>query len=179
MTPVSRDPLLDAAAALADVSAADALGGWSPPGIPVSTGAIILDDAGDLLILKPTYKTGWTIPGGIMEADGESPWDACRREVLEETALVVETGRLVCVDTRPGTATRTLGLRLLFHCGVLTQQQKGSIRVQREEVSQFRFVPAEDAFALLRGPIRRRVRAGLAGSGCRYLENGRPVSGVR
>ena len=53
------------------------------PAIPVSAGALIFDRAGRLLILKPTYKTGWTIPGGVMEADGETPWEACRREVRE------------------------------------------------------------------------------------------------
>ena len=41
------------------------------PGIPVSAGALIYDRAGRLLILKPTYKSGWTIPGGVMEADGD------------------------------------------------------------------------------------------------------------
>src|SRR6185312_2789106 len=41
------------------------------PAIPVSAGALIFDRSGRLLILKPTYKSGWTIPGGVMEADGE------------------------------------------------------------------------------------------------------------
>ena len=64
----------------------------SLPGIPVSAGALIFDRAGRLLILKPTYKSGWTIPGGVMEADGESPWEACRREVREETGIDVAAG---------------------------------------------------------------------------------------
>jgi 8-oxo-dGTP diphosphatase len=34
------------------------------PRIPASAGALIFDAAGRLLILKPTYKKGWTIPGG-------------------------------------------------------------------------------------------------------------------
>ena len=51
-----------------------------PPRIPASAGALIRDVRGRLLILKPTYKSGWTIPGGIIEADGETPWEACRRE---------------------------------------------------------------------------------------------------
>ena len=72
------------------------------PAIPVSAGALIFDQAGRLLILKPTYKTGWTIPGGIVEADGETPWDACRREVLEECGIEVSSGRLACTDYRPG-----------------------------------------------------------------------------
>ena len=70
------------------------------PGIPASAGALIFDRAGRLLILKPTYKSGWTIPGGVMEADGESPWEACRREVREETGIEVARGRLAAVDFR-------------------------------------------------------------------------------
>src|SRR5258706_11113969 len=73
------------------------------PAIPVSAGALIFDTAGRLLILKPTYKSGWTIPGGVMEADGETPWDACRREVAEECGLYIDAAhpaRLACMDFR-------------------------------------------------------------------------------
>src|SRR5215470_16209355 len=76
------------------------------PAVPVSAGALIFDKAGLLLILKPTYKTGWTIPGGVMEAGGETPWDACRREVREECGVEVTSGRLACVDFRPPRAAR-------------------------------------------------------------------------
>ena len=74
------------------------------PSVPVSCGCLLFDEAGRLLVLKPTYKKGWTIPGGIMEDDGETPWDGCRREVREETGLEVTAGRLVAVDTRPSKA---------------------------------------------------------------------------
>lgn len=172
------DPLLEAARVLAQDNAADAFDAWSIAGIPVSAGAILLDDAGGLLILKPTYKSGWTIPGGIMEPDGESPWGACRREVHEETGLTVTSGRLVCVDTRPAKPGRRLGLRFLYHCGVVPLPDRDGIRVQPEEVSAYRFAPPEQALDLLRGPIRRRVREGLGAVGCVYLENGRRVDGV-
>jgi 8-oxo-dGTP diphosphatase len=60
------------------------------PAVPASAGALIFDRAGRLLILKPTYKTGWTIPGGVMEADGETPWDAItvQPEEIAEYRLV-------------------------------------------------------------------------------------------
>jgi 8-oxo-dGTP diphosphatase len=57
------------------------------PRIPASAGALVWDRKGRLLILKPTYKGGWTIPGGIVEADGETPWEACQRETREECGL--------------------------------------------------------------------------------------------
>jgi 8-oxo-dGTP diphosphatase len=48
------------------------------PRIPASAGALIFDVQGRPLILKPNYKKGWTIPGGQIDAAGESPWEACR-----------------------------------------------------------------------------------------------------
>jgi ADP-ribose pyrophosphatase YjhB (NUDIX family) len=155
------------------------------PAIPASAGALIFDGTGRLLILKPTYKTGWTIPGGVMEADGETPWDACRREVREECGLEVRGGRLACVDfrperpERPDRPERAGGIRFLFDCGVLDDAELAAITVQPEEIAEHRLVPLADAFDLLRPPVRRRVRAGTRRRHCVYLENGRPVAGIR
>src|ERR1700687_1649258 len=107
--------------------------------IPASAGALIFDRAGRLLILKPTYKTGWTIPGGVMEADGETPWDACRREGREEGGIGgrggVEgrSGRLACVDFRPGRPGRPGGIRFLFDCGPADEAAMDAITLQPEE----------------------------------------------
>ncbi len=149
------------------------------PGIPASAGALLYDGAGRLLILKPTYKSGWTIPGGVMEADGETPWEACRREVLEETGIVVTSGRLVAVDTRPAKRNRALGLRFLFDCGVIPEVDIARLAVQRAEVSEVQWLPPRDALALLRPAVQRRVGAAVAASQCLYLEDGQPVPGVR
>jgi len=148
------------------------------PAIPVSAGALIFDRAGRLLILKPTYKSGWTIPGGVMEADGETPWEACRREVHEECGIEVRHGRLACMDFRRPGPGRPGGIRFLFDCGVIDDESLAAIVIQPEEVSEFRLVALPDALTLLRGPIRRRVRAALGGRALVYLEEGRPVPGV-
>ena len=149
------------------------------PAIPASAGALIFDRAGRLLILKPTYKAGWTIPGGVMEADGATPWDACRREVREECGLEVRGGRLACVDFRPSRPERAGGIRFLFDCGTADEAELAGITVQPEEVAEYRLVPLDEALELLRPPIRRRVRAATRHRRCVYLENGRPVDGVR
>src|ERR1700749_3870735 len=105
------------------------------PSIPASAGALVFDRAGRLLILKPTYKSGWTIPGGVMEADGETPWDACRREVREECGLQVQRGRLACVDFRPSRPGHPGGARFLFDCGTADDAALAAITVQPEEVA--------------------------------------------
>jgi 8-oxo-dGTP diphosphatase len=145
------------------------------PGIPVSAGALIFNRAGRLLILKPTYKSGWTIPGGVMEADGESPWEACRREVREETGVDVSRGRLAAMDFRRPRPRRPGGIRFLFDCGQVSDEALAGLKLQPEEISEARLVPLTDALPLLRGPIRRRVRAATRGRPLVYLEDGRPA----
>jgi 8-oxo-dGTP pyrophosphatase MutT (NUDIX family) len=153
-------------------------GEGAQPAIPVSAGALIFDRTGRLLILKPTYKTGWTIPGGVMEADGETPWEACRREVSEECGLEVRCGRLACMDFRRPKPGRAGGIRFLFDCGRLGDDALAGIVLQPEEISEYRLAAVPDALGLLRGPIRRRVRAAAGRKRLVYLEDGRPVPGV-
>jgi 8-oxo-dGTP diphosphatase len=153
-------------------------GGTDPfvlPRIPASSGALIFDEAGRLLIANPTYKAHWTIPGGIMEADGETPWEACRREVREEVGLTVEDGHLTAVDfLRPGPG-KPGGMRFLFDCGALPDAVLDTITLQLDELSEHRLVEVDEALTLLSGPLRRRVGAALAAEACVYLEDGRPV----
>jgi 8-oxo-dGTP diphosphatase len=148
------------------------------PRIPASAGALIFDESGQLLILKPSYKKGWTIPGGQIEADGESPWAACQRETREECGLEVSHGRLVCVDYLWPKPKRPGGARFLFDCGAFTDLQLSAISLQEEEIVDHRLAPPAEALQLLSGPLRRRVSASAGTKRCVYLENGRPVAGV-
>lgn len=149
-----------------------------PPRIPASAGALLHDGGGRILVLKPTYKSGWTVPGGQLEEDGESPWEGCRREVVEETGLVVDAGRLAVVDflhPRPG---RPGGLRFLFDCGAVGASFQAPLTLQRDEIEDARWVTPTEAGDLLSGPVGRRVARGLGAVGTVYLEDGRPVSSV-
>lgn len=149
---------------------------WVLPRIPASAGALVRDRKGRILILEPTYKSGWTIPGGVMEADGETPWEACRREALEECGLQLRHGRLACVDFLRPKPGRPGGMRFLFDCGVVKDAKLAGIVLQEAEISAYRMAPVDEALRLLSGPVRRRVGAAVADpSRTHYLEGGRPV----
>ena len=148
------------------------------PRVPASSGALIFDGAGRLLVLKPTYKGGWTIPGGQMEDNGETPWEACRREVHEESGLVVESGRLVCVDFLRPRPEKPGGMRFLFDCGAFDDETLAGIVIQEDEIAEYRLVDVAGALELLSGPLRRRVGAGVGAKRTVYLEDGRPLETV-
>jgi 8-oxo-dGTP pyrophosphatase MutT (NUDIX family) len=59
----------------------------------VSVAAIIVDDAGRVLVTQRRDNGKWEPPGGVLEL-GESIVDGVRREVLEETGLRIEPDRL-------------------------------------------------------------------------------------
>jgi ADP-ribose pyrophosphatase YjhB (NUDIX family) len=150
----------------------------SVPRLPVSAGALIYDRRGRLLILKPTYKKGWTIPGGQLEESGETPWEGCRREVHEECGIQIEHARLACVDFKRPRPDKPGGLRILFDCGQLPDNQLAALRLDHEEIAEHRFADGAQAASLLSGPVGRRVRAASKSATCVYLEEGRPVPQV-
>jgi 8-oxo-dGTP pyrophosphatase MutT (NUDIX family) len=151
------------------------------PRVPASAGALLFDGSGRLLVLKPTYKSGWTVPGGQMEDNGETPWEACQREVREECGLIVASGRLACVDFLRPRPSKPGGIRFLFDCGAVDDEAHRAIVLQVDEISEYRFEEPERALELLSGPLRRRVGAVLEARSDQwaatvYLEDGRPVA---
>jgi hypothetical protein len=82
------------------------------------------------------------------------------------------------MDFRRPRPDRPGGIRFLFDCGAVDDEHLAAIVIQPEEVSEYRIVALADALPLLRGPIRRRVRAASAHRALVYLEDGRPVPGV-
>jgi ADP-ribose pyrophosphatase YjhB (NUDIX family) len=71
----------------------------SLPGKRIGAGLICRDDQGRVLLVRPTYKPTWEIPGGVVEA-GESPAATVAREVAEELGLELGVGRLAAAGAR-------------------------------------------------------------------------------
>ncbi|MET0579976.1 MAG: NUDIX hydrolase [Ilumatobacteraceae bacterium] len=140
----------------------------------VSAGCLLRDEQGHVLIVKPTYKAGWEIPGGSVEAN-ESPFDACRREVLEELGLRREPGRLLVVDyRRPVDGVRDDALRIVFDGGVLNAADLASIALPPDELSEWRLVAADELGHYFPPALARRLRACLTHPGA-FLEEGIPA----
>ena len=58
--------------------------------------AVIKDSAGRILLQEKSSDEGWSLPGGAIEP-GETPEQAVRREVREETGILVEPREIIGV----------------------------------------------------------------------------------
>lgn len=76
------------------------------PNRPISVGALALIERGDTLLMERRSDCGrWGLPGGAVETN-EALEDALRREVREETGLVVEEATLFCIGADPSRIAR-------------------------------------------------------------------------
>ena len=126
----------------------------------VTAGALFLDQHGQLLIVNPTYKPLWNIPGGYVEAN-ESPRQGCRREVKEELGLDTSLDRLLCVEYSVGTGGRADKVVFIFYGGVLSDEEIARIRLPADELSEHKFLPIEAALSLLPPDKAARTRRSL------------------
>jgi len=135
-------------------------GGVEPPKRRMAAGAVFLDDEGRILIVKPTYRAEWLVPGGVVEQH-ESPRAACLREVREELGLETEAGRLLCVEYESADESHSEGLKFIFFGGVLSAAQVQAIGIDRSEIEEFRLVPPDEAMARLDVRLARRLTLAL------------------
>ena len=138
----------------------------------VAAGALFFDEPGRVLLVKPTYKDGWDIPGGYVEP-GESPLRACHREVQEELGIEVALDRLLVVDWAP---SQQEGDKILFifDGGQLTCDID-DLELDTSEVIQAQFFATSSLHELLnRRLLPRILEAAHARSVQRpaYLEHG-------
>lgn len=139
----------------------------------MAAGALFFDGVGRVLLVRPSYKPTWEIPGGYIE-NGESPLAACRREVREELGIAPAIGPLLVVDWAPseGEGDKVL---YIFDGGVLEPDAAAAVRPAEDELLAAEFRPVDEFDRLLVPRLARRVRCALAarsGSRPQYLEHG-------
>ena len=145
----------------------------SLPGVVVAAAALIRDDAGRVLTVKPNYRDYWTLPGGICEL-GEPPHVGCAREVAEEVGLDRPVGRLLSLDWQHsppeyGPLARP-SMHFVFDGGALADASQ--VVLQEDELDAFRFTSRAELGDVMSEPGLRRATAALAAlasGGARYL----------
>ncbi|MFE6867851.1 NUDIX domain-containing protein [Kitasatospora sp. NPDC057692] len=138
-----------------------------------AAGVIFFDEDDRILLVKPTYKPGWEIPGGYLHA-GETPSEGAAREVKEELGITPPIGRLLVADWAPH-PTEGDKLLFVFDGGILPADELARITVDLVEINEYAFHPTDQLEALLLPRLARRVHAAITArtqSEIAYLEHG-------
>ena len=125
----------------------------------VGAGALITDGQGRILIVEPTYKPTWEIPGGIVEV-GETAPGACARELREELGLEFVIGRLLVIEDQTDPGIRGDSLMFVYDGGLLTDP--AGIRLDPAELKRFALVPQEELAMRTTPKLARRLGHAVA-----------------
>ncbi|MFF4393461.1 NUDIX domain-containing protein [Streptomyces sp. NPDC001552] len=152
----------------------------SRPKAVTAASVLFTGSDGRILLVQPAYGRSdrWNLPGGGIDSDlGEIPRAAARREVHEELGLDLAPGRLLAVNWshKPGRPAR---IRFLYDGGVLEAPTLARIRLDRDELLQWRTVTPAELPGLVKPALRRQITACLTaratGAGPLELHAGRP-----
>ncbi|MGE7433977.1 NUDIX domain-containing protein [Kitasatospora sp. NPDC001175] len=139
----------------------------------VAAGVLFFNTSGHVLLVKPTYKEGWEIPGGYVHP-GETPVEGATREVLEELGIKPPIGQLLVADWAPHPREGDK-LLFVFDGGVLADDLREQIIPDATEIGDYAFHRADDLDSLLIPRLARRVHAAInarESSRTDYLEQG-------
>jgi ADP-ribose pyrophosphatase YjhB (NUDIX family) len=121
--------------------------------------AIVVDDAGRILLQRRTDNALWSIPGGAMEV-GESIAETVVREVKEETGLDVAPERLVGIYSNPRHVVEYADgeVRQQFSVCFACRLVGGQPATSHESSEVGFFTPAEVEAMPVHESIRLRIR---------------------
>lgn len=140
----------------------------------MGAGVLLFNEKEEILIVKPTYRDYWLIPGGVVEKD-ESLRETCLRESQEEIGLDIDLKRLLGVHYKGDYLERGESLMFIFYGGVLTPEQIKGIELRDGEIEEYKFVKTGEALPLFSDVLRPMVfhsLEALKDNATAYSENG-------
>lgn len=129
-----------------------------PNAIVPGGAALVVDDAGRVLLQRRADSGNWSLPGGIMEI-GETLGAAVVRETAEETGLDIELTGILGIYTDPAhvIAYADGEVRQEFVVVFTARVLAGTLRAS-DESTDIRFIALDDVYAL---PMHDSVRLRL------------------
>lgn len=139
----------------------------------IGAGVLLFNKNNELLIVKPSYRNYWSIPGGVVEKN-ETPKNGCIREIQEEIGLSISKLQFLSVNYIFDNEKKGESLLFIFYGGTLSNKQIASIQIDKKEIIEYKFLKIKHALSLLdkimKDSISKSLKA-LKNKTALYLEN--------
>jgi 8-oxo-dGTP pyrophosphatase MutT (NUDIX family) len=126
----------------------------------MAAGVLFRDARGRVLLVEPSYKPNWEIPGGAVETD-EAPWSTATRELAEELGWDRPLGRLLVVDHVRPQDSRPEGVVMVFDGGVLDETDLVGMVFPAAEIVSVSFHTLDEARAKTKPLLADRLAVAL------------------
>ncbi|SMC51966.1 ADP-ribose pyrophosphatase YjhB, NUDIX family [Kibdelosporangium aridum] len=126
----------------------------------MASGVLFCDDEDRVLLVEPSYKPEWEIPGGSVD-ENEAPWATATRELTEELGMKRDLGRLLVVDYVFPQDAWPEAVMFIFDGGILTQSEVDAMEFVDGEILSAGFYDLAEARKRLAPRLARRVEAAL------------------
>jgi ADP-ribose pyrophosphatase YjhB (NUDIX family) len=125
-----------------------------------SANVIVVNDQGEILLIRRTDNGNWAVPGGGMDP-GESITDAAVRETLKETGITCEITGLVGIYTNPRHVIRYTSnneVRQEFSVVFTARPAGGELRPSNESAEPQWVSPANVTRLQMHASMRMRIQ---------------------
>jgi ADP-ribose pyrophosphatase YjhB (NUDIX family) len=112
---------------------------------------VVSSPDGEILLVRPSYREGWSVPGGLVRRR-ETPRDAAQRELREEVGLDLAVPESSRAEANPDLQTVTF-----VHRVEASAEQAAAATVVSPEITELAWAPLA-ALPPLYPPIRRSLR---------------------
>lgn len=141
----------------------------------MSAGVLFYDEAGRILLIEPSYKPHWDIPGGTVDAE-EAPWTTAKREVHEELGWTKPLGRVLLIDYAPTNERMSEGLAFVLDGGLINQAKVDALVITDPEILSTGLYDLDQAASMVNPTVAKRLTAAMSAMRAGDLalcENGR------
>jgi 8-oxo-dGTP pyrophosphatase MutT (NUDIX family) len=140
----------------------------------MASAVLLFNEQHEILVVQPTYKEDWELPGGAIEL-GESPKAALVREAREELNLDLNPEELdfLLLDYMAGNGDITEALMFVFSGGYVSEEQINRIQLPADELKSYTFAEPKNAARLLGAIVGDRLLRALKAkesAGISYFE---------
>lgn len=145
----------------------------------MAAGVLLRDSAGRVLLVEPSYKQHWDIPGGSVDA-GETPWATAARELFEEVGVDRPLGRLLVLDHVGDDGRMPEGLVFVWDGGLVTDDEVAGLTLTDPEIVSAGLYTLDEAATMVKPVLAARLAIAVEAADTGVLalcEDGKRIGG--